>query len=148
MTTERQPTRRDIQALVDFLRRLYGDGTPPPVIRWITKTKDGTLTLPWPEYDETVERFIELIVSQGCWMDTEYVPEQAKRLLMDEAAVRRAAIPEIRQMLTLVVRGERFCDGWWASLIDDGHVRRLLERLVEIEQEGIAGDPESRPGPR
>ena len=73
-------------------------------------------------------------------MDTGYVPEETERLLLDEAAVRDAAIPEIQRMLTLVVRGERFCDGWWSSMIEDGHVRRLLERLSEVERAGLDGD--------
>ena len=47
----------DIRALVDFLPKLYGDGTPPPITRWNTRTQDRALTLPWPAYDETVEGF-------------------------------------------------------------------------------------------
>ena len=61
MTTKRQPTPRDTRALVDFLPKLYGDGTPPPITRWSTRTQDRALTLPWPDYDETVEGFIDLI---------------------------------------------------------------------------------------
>ena len=30
------------------------------------KTEDSALVLPWPEYDETVEKFTDLIVNQGC----------------------------------------------------------------------------------
>ena len=37
-------------------------------------------------------------------------------------------------MLTYFVRGERFCDGHWGRLIEGGHVRRILERLAELEQ--------------
>jgi len=36
-------------------------------------------------------------------------------------------------MLTYCVRGERFGDGDWGAMIEDGHVRRLLERLAEIQ---------------
>ena len=132
MTREREPSARDLQALVAYLPKLYGEGAPQPVARWITENTDGAPTLPWPQYDETVRSFIDLIVEQGCWMDTGYDPESSKGLLMDEAAVRNATIPQIRQMLTLIVRGERFCDGWWSSMIEEGHVRRLLERLAEI----------------
>lgn len=102
----RQLTPRDIRALVDFLPRLYSDGTPPPVVPWFTETADGALTMPWPEYNETVERFFDLIVDQGCWMVRSYAPEETEKLLMNEVAVRKAAIPEIQRMLTLVVRGE------------------------------------------
>ena len=36
-------------------------------------------------------------------------------------------------MLTFCVRGERFCDGHWAAMIEGGQVRRLLERLAELK---------------
>ena len=39
-------------------------------------------------------------------------------------------------MLTFCVRGERFCDGHWAAMIEGGQVRRLLERLKEIRDAG------------
>lgn len=135
MTMEREPSARDIKALVEYLPKLYGEDAPQPIARWITETADGELTLPWPEYDETVERFIDLIETQGCWMVGSYNPEEVKELLMDVEAMRVATLPEIRRMLTLVVRGERFCGGWWFSMIEEGHVRRLLERLAEIGAE-------------
>ena len=135
MTTEREPSMRDIQALVAYLPELYGEGAPRPVVRWITKTGDGAPVAPWPKYHETVKRFIDQIVRQGCWMDPDHNPEASKGSLMDEAAMRNATIPQIRQMLTLIVRGERFCDGRWSSMIEDSHVRRLLERLAEIGAE-------------
>jgi hypothetical protein len=30
----------------------------------------------------------------------------------------------------------RFCDGHWGAMIQEGHVRRLLGRLVQIRAEG------------
>jgi hypothetical protein len=39
-------------------------------------------------------------------------------------------------MLTYCVRGERFSEGHWGAMIEQGHVRRLLERLVEIRAAG------------
>lgn len=129
--------------MVSFLPKLYRRDLQP-IRRWLTgkEVEGGRFTLPRPEYDNTVEKFIDLIVNQGCWLDSDYVPEEAERLLMNETAVRRAAIPEIRRMLTLVVRGERFCDGWWSSMIEEGHVRRLLERLDEIGRTGFVENPE------
>ena len=132
-----QPTVRDIEELHAFLPALYGRDARP-IGKLITgrQTADGTPILPWYEYGETVESFFDTIRRQGCWLAPDYDPEKAERMLMDETAVRCATIPDIRRMLTLVVRGERFCDGWWVSMIEDGHVRRLLERLAEI---GLAG---------
>lgn len=134
---EPQPTVRDIEELVAFLPRLYGREARPTG-KWIAgkRSADGRLVFPWYEYSETVENFFDTIGRQGCWLDPDYDPEEDQRLLMDETAVARATIPEIRHLLTLVIRGERFCDGWWASMIEEGHVRRLLERLADIGHSG------------
>jgi hypothetical protein len=71
-------------------------------------------------------------VSNECWLDFEYDPEEAYRMLKDEAAVKAADLAKIKTMLTFCVRGERFSDGHWEEMIKGGHVRRLLERLGEI----------------
>lgn len=65
-------------------------------------------------------------------MDFDYVPEEAGRMLEDQALARRASINEIKTMLTYCVRGERFSEGHWGAMIELGHVRRLLERLAEL----------------
>ena len=139
--TEHQPTAQDIRELVAFLPRLYGKGAPPPA-RWpeSEEDEDGVLIIYAPEYNETVTAFMETIVNSGCWMAS-YDPEEATSLLRDEAAVSKAALPEIRRMLTAVVGGERLCDGWWAGVIEGGQVRQLLERLAEIERQGLVDDP-------
>ena len=140
---ERQPTTRDIEELVAFLPKLH-ERNARPIGKLITgrRTADGALIFPRYEYSETVESFFDTIRRQGCWLDTGYDPEEGQRLLMDETAVARATILEIRRLLTVVVRGERFCNGWWLSMIEEGHVRRLLERLAEIGFAGQTDTPE------
>ena len=75
-------------------------------------------------------------------MDTGYDPEEAERLLMGEAAVRDATIPEIRRMLTLVERDERFCDGWWSSIIKDGRLDLHGASLAKQDARKCASDAE------
>jgi hypothetical protein len=100
------------------------------------KLKDGSLTLPYPNYDSVVEEFYRL-VSSGGWLDYEYDPEQAYQMLKDENLIKTASLSQIRTMLTFCVRGERFSDGHWADMIEKGYIRRLLERLNEIKSEGM-----------
>ena len=54
-------------------------------------------------------------------------------MLVSDDGVRDATIEQIKTMLTYCVRGERFNDGHWAAMLEGGHVRRLLERLAEIQ---------------
>jgi hypothetical protein len=129
-------TTPEIERLLTFLPRLAADGFVP-IREWGGGEKDanGAYVMPWPVYDPVVEALFEA-AGQDCWMDFEYVPHEAGRMLEDPALVRRASLDEVRTMLTYCVRGERFSEGHWAAMIAGGHVRRLLERLKEIREAG------------
>lgn len=125
-----------IERLLVFLPRLKADGFTP-IRRWGggEKTDDGGFVMPWPEYDEVVKEFFE-VAGQDCWMDFDYVPVEAGRMLEDHTLVQRASLDQIKTMLTYCVRGERFSEGHWGAMIEQGHVRRLLERLADIQSTG------------
>jgi hypothetical protein len=131
-----RPTQRDIDELLAFLPWLSAEGFTP-VREWGggEKTEDGGFVMPWPVYDDVVKELFET-AGQDCWMDFDYAPIEAGRLLEDESFVRRASLDEIRTMLTYCVRGERFNEGHWGAMIELGHVRRLLERLADIQSAG------------
>ena len=137
----RMPTYQEMQALVDFLPRLYAKGFKP-VIRWNggDRGQDGVIHLPWPEYDPLVEDFYRLVGSE-CWLDYGYDPEEAAWMIRGEQFVRSASLDQIKTMLTYCVRGERFSDGHWAEMIEKGYIRQLLERIDRISLD--AGDRES-----
>lgn len=127
------PTRADIDELVAYLPRLYAEGFQP-ILRWDggEKTKEGYYTMHWPVYDPLVEQFFTF---KSCWLDYNYSPETAGKMLQDAERVKAATLDEIKSMLTFCVRGERFSSGHWGAIISQGHIRRLLERLVEIRSE-------------
>lgn len=129
------PTAAEFERLLAFLARLTSDGFVP-VRRWGggEKNASGAYVMPWPVYDEVVKEFFEA-AGQDCWMDFDYVPDQAGQLLLSEYGASHATLDQIKTMLTFCVRGERFCDGHWAAMIEVGHVRRLLERLAELRAE-------------
>ena len=136
MKNDHLPTLQEIEALTAFLPRLYADGFSP-VKKWNGgKQKDGSFTLPYPDYDPLVEEFY-WAVSAGGWLDTAYDPGQASQMLQDENLVKTASLSQIKTMLTFCVRGERFSDGHWAEMIEKGYIRRLLERLNEIKAEQL-----------
>ena len=128
------PTSQEIDELIAFLPRLYAEGFSP-VLGWEGggKEKDGTYSLPYPKYDPFVEEFFG-VVSKS-WLDYEYNPEQAYKMLRDENSVKTASLAQIKTMLTFCVRGERFSDGHWGEMIEKGYIRKLLERLNEIQSE-------------
>ena len=135
MTRERypQPTARDIRELLAFLPKLYADGFAP-IKRVHSKDKDGEIiAFPYPEYEVVVDEFMNCL-RRDCWLDYAYDPEEVQKLIENEA-IGQATLPQIRSMLTYVLRGERFSDGWWGHMIEKGYVRRILERLAELEGE-------------
>ena len=135
MKTSRLPTLQEIEELTAFLPELYADGFSP-IISWggSEKQKDGSITMPYPSYHKVVEDFFR-VAARECWLDFEYDPEQAGKMLRDEKLVKTASLSEIKTMLTFCVRGERFSDGHWGAMIEEGHIRRLLERINEIKSE-------------
>ena len=134
METYQQPTIQEIEVLTAFLPRLYAEDFSP-VINWEGgKQKDGTYILPYPHYHSLVDEFFRAVASGG-WIDFEYKPEQASQMLKDETFIKTASLSQIKTMLTFCLRGERFSDGHWAEMIEEGYIRRLLERLNEIKSE-------------
>ena len=133
MDKDHQPTLQEIEALTAYLPRLYAEGfSPTRQWRGGEKQKDGSITMPYPDYDPLVEEFYRAV--SGSWLDYEYNPERAYQMLKDENRIKIASLSEIKSMLTFCVRGERFSDGHWAEMIEKGHIRRLLERLNEIAE--------------
>ena len=128
------PTFQDIEELTSYLPRLYAEGFSP-IERWDggEKLKDGSYSMPYPIYNKVVEEFFNAV--RGAWIDYQYNPEPACQMLQNEQAVKRASLAEIKTMLTFCVRGERFSDGHWATMIEKGYIRRILERLNEIKSE-------------
>jgi len=134
MNNVQLPSLQEIETLTAFLPRLYAEGYSP-VIKWNGgKQKDGNFTMPYPDYDPLVEEFYRT-VSGGGWLDYEYNPEQAYRMIQNENLIKTASLSQIKTMLTFCVRGERFSDGHWAEMIEKGYIRRLLERLNVIAEQ-------------
>ena len=126
---EPQPTSEDIQELVSFLPLIYREGFKP-VKEWKSvRQKDDSISFPYPDYQPEVITFYEKAM-QDIWMDHNYKPDEAWEMLLDHQFVANASLTQIKTMLTFCVRGERFVDGHWAQMIEQGHIQRLLERLV------------------
>jgi uncharacterized protein DUF6508 len=128
-----EPDQQDIDQLVAFLPKLYADGFVPLPEMQISEWEDGSISLPHARYDPLVEAFFHC-ASKECWCDHQYDPAATRALIEDPDYVADASLDQVRTMLTWCVRGERFCDGLWGSMVEDGTIKRLLERLREISK--------------
>ncbi len=97
-------------------------------------TGDGAITVPYPVYADDVLRFFWL-AGQPWWSDFEYEPRRAHEMLYDDDLVRAATLDQVRTMLTYCVRGERFADGHWNHVLQEGRVTALLRRLAALRDE-------------
>lgn len=135
MNQSLKPSLTEIDQLTAYLPILYADGYKPVKV-WHggVKDKDGMMHVPYPEYHEAVIEFFRL-VSTDSWLDYQYIPQDAGEVLENEEAVASASLVEIKTLLTYCVRGERFCDGHWAAMIEDSNIRQILERLIELRKQ-------------
>lgn len=135
MYKNRKPTLSEIDQLIEFLPILYAEGFTP-IKKWHggVKDKDGMMHVPYPEYHEDVIEFFRL-VSTDSWLDYQYDPQDAERVLENEKSVAPASLDEIKTLLTYCVRGEHFSDGHWGEMIELGFIRRILERLIELRKQ-------------
>jgi len=140
MKNTRNPTKEEIAELVSFLPKLYAEGFNS-VKQWRGGQKDqsGVISMPYPEYDAIVDEFFYAAANE-CWLDYNYRPEEARQMLDDEDFIQTSSLSQIKTMLTFCVRGERFSDGHWAEMIENGTIRRLLERLIELGANPIEKD--------
>ncbi len=116
----------DMDELLAFLPQLYPDGAP---IQAVVAYHDGR----WPVYAEPVTAFFSA-AGKDCWSDFDYDMARSANRLADPEQVAAASLDELKSMLTWCVRGERFCDGHHGSVIDNGHILRLLQRLQTLRQ--------------
>ncbi|MBF8781241.1 hypothetical protein IV505_16120 [Pseudomonas fulva] len=114
----------DMDELIAFLPRLYPDGVAIEACRY----EHGAH---WPTYPAVVDAFYDCL-AKPCWSDPDYRANGAGALLDSPACIAQANLAQMRSMLTWCVRGERFCDGHWAAMIDSGRVLHLLRRLVVL----------------
>ena len=94
----------------------------------------GSTQLPYPDYPEEINKFFATFMNQF-WVDTDYANKPVQKWIMDDEFITQASIEQLKSILTGVVRGERFNDGWWQSLLEKGRMEKIVERLEEINKQ-------------
>jgi len=132
------PTSKEFLELISYLPKLYRMGFKP-IKEWKGGEKDenGVIMMPWPKYDLVVTEFIKL-VSKDCWSDHSSNYEETFKMIEDNKSIETADLTQIKQMLTYCVRGEKFCNGHWATVIKKGYLARLIQRLDKLNNLNVA----------
>jgi len=118
-----------IQAVLEFLPRLknhqgaYGK-------TGIHNNEDGSFFIA-AVYDDVVSEFNDVLYKYD-WVDSACDWPGQQEMVMDDVAIAKAGIQDIRVMLTVFARKERFCEGIQLNLLREGRVQAILERLQEL----------------
>jgi len=89
---------------------------------------------PWPEYTTEASAFSRL-AGKPCWNDYDYLGSEASKKIDDGAFIAAASLADIKAMLSLCVRSERFGDGNWAHFLQSGRIVAILRRIQVIRGE-------------
>jgi hypothetical protein len=97
---------------------------------------DGTITLPWFDYDPAVLEFVQACGENG-WIEQfdwpAWQPEAFKYYEKPERLA-GADVDTIRKLITLHIRKDRFSEGHLAAMVEEGHIAAIFARLAEIRR--------------
>lgn len=82
---------------------------------------------PYPDYDERVMNALGTLKS-----DTDYLEHHAN---LEDKPIETLNLTELATIYTFIQRGERFCDGYIAGVIEDGSLLQLVNRHIELLEE-------------
>ena len=88
--------------------------------------------IPWkgayPNYPESVSDLMQYITSSA-WCNPNYPANDMRAIFMCRDS---ASIEEVQSMLTSIVRGERFCTGYWQSSLESGELKSVVDRAKQL----------------
>lgn len=105
------------------------------IVQWVEPARlpDGSMSVSYPIYAADVMLFFDK-AGAAAWSDKDYARKPVSRWLDDDDFIANATLDQMKSLLTYCVRGERFCDGFWASLFQRGRIVKLLRRLEDLRQ--------------
>lgn len=131
-------TKAMLQALAAFGPQLR---TPDASAgRWADQTGSGTvddpLTMPSFEMSDLLTRFEAMTYDVGWIKDFDWMKwsrgSEAKRLLRDQASLAGATADQIANVITTIVRSDRFSAGALAGYFKEGVLLALAERAEAL----------------
>lgn len=128
-------SRKSLQILADYAETFEPHG---PIGRWQGGEANaaGVIQMPWYEYQPEVERFAAdmyaaKLVRPVDWQRWAGTPE-AQQLVSDPAAIAAASHDDLINLLTTILRGERFSDGEIAGAYERGTLLAIAQRAQAL----------------
>ena len=89
------------------------------------------LHFPYPIYTNQLERFFSLLSAEA-WSLSDYDPVLIGDQIGDQAYIETADWERLKGICTYCFQGEKFCDGHWGNLVEDGVIAALVKRIEEL----------------
>lgn len=136
-TTEKKFTKEQIRALADFWP-VFADP------KFVYETEDepepgeeGVFVLPGRTLSAEAEAFEGMVHTQGWVLNGFDWPEwsqtdEFKYLFSDPQAVAKATALQLAQLLTALIRKDRFCSGTMACACQDGLLSAITHRASKL----------------
>jgi len=126
-------TRANIDALLEFLPIFETEGFEFGT--WVSMHRDGR-TSSYFNVAPEASQFMRALYENG-WVvafDWPAWQDEAARLVSSREAIRDADLKDLRKLLTIHARKERFCEGHMAAMHRSAHLTAVLRRLQDLRE--------------
>lgn len=136
MVSNAQP---DLRALASLASRLCEPGATFGRMSELrgSGTQDDPYQLPFWQPSDLYKEFFETTYEHGWvlpnfdWSSWIVTPE-ARGLISDKSALATATVDQLRQLVTAIMRQERFCEGIIGSNFENGTLHAIAKRADDI----------------
>jgi uncharacterized protein len=138
-----EPAIADLAAVAAMLVDVQGLEGQTPVWSGGERGADGSIQMPFDATKITsapaASRLLSAIYEHKLVVDFDWTAWEAEaQRFLDREVVRSASIDDIRRLLTLHVRKDRFVEGHFAQMISNGHIAHILRRLKVLVDDEVA----------
>ena len=129
--TDRPASQTDYHKLLDYIPYFADSSNQFVECTEMQKNEDGSFSFPYCSYSEMVREFEKTVYDTEFIFKGDYL-EGISGKATDPAFIERCDLETLRKIMTSCVRGERFCEGHLASVIENGLILKVLKRLEEL----------------
>jgi O-acetyl-ADP-ribose deacetylase len=135
-TGDDELTLAGLEAVVALLPGLERVEREPAQERGGELAADGSIQMPYLQHAPEVEQLLRTLAQRQLPLTFDWTSwqDQAQRF-RDPSVVTTASLDELRRLLTVHLRKERFCEGHLAEVIRSGHLTAIFRRLAAITAE-------------
>lgn len=134
-----------LRQLRDLVARMEQHRGPWATVGGGERLDNGAVTMPWVDMNELAAEAMHFLYDNalvvgftGADMAFDWAAwDEGRAIFQDPAADRFDHLDRMTllKLLTAIARNDRFCEGAWANLFEEGDAQRIFRRLLELEEQ-------------